>query len=141
MKDWKYLKYWIVWSVASLLLITSCEEDQVESLDHLEQVGILGQWKLDNRSVNGIANLAVESCDSLHFDADSEPTDWKGMFRASGNGYARTGDFELDTLNRTIAFSYEDVLKWYSIQLTHNSIRFNYLENQDQIEEYWIKLE
>lgn len=114
-------------------------ETHMESPDNLEKIGLLGKWKLDSREINGVSSLSVECCDYLHFEPDGIPTDWSGSFQAIGAGYHTTGDFELDTQNDSINFSFDGSQRIYSILITNTNIVLSYLENSDSLVEYWIK--
>lgn len=138
MKNFRHLK---VLFVIPLLVLSSCEKDEVEQTDQLAPIGVLGQWKLEIRSVNGISSLAVECCDYLEFSTDSEPSDLKGAFRALGAGYETDGVFELNTSNNTIQFDYNDTQKLYGFQLSDDLITFTYSENDQDISEDWRKEE
>ena len=141
----KQLKYLLVLFLAIITVFTGCEKDEekekIEPSDSLEQFGILGQWKLDSREVNGISSLAVECCDYIIFETDSIPTDLKGLFNSNEVGYETNGAFELDILNESIEFLYNNKQKLYGIQISDNRIVFNYSENNDSIIEHWINEE
>lgn len=141
----RQLKFLLVLPLAIITVFISCEKEEenekIESSENLEQIGIMGQWKLDSRDVNRISSLAVECCDYLEFEKDSNPNDWNGLFSAFGSGYETNGVFELDTLNETIELSYDDKQKIYGIQISDKRIVFSYLENSDSIVEHWIKEE
>ncbi len=121
-------------------LSISCDKEEIEQTDNLQQTGILGQWKLDSRETNGISSLAVECCDYIEFKTDSEPTDLTGEFKAFGAGYETNGDFELNNANQSIEFIYDEQLL-YEIQISDENIVFSYLENNDSIVEYWHREE
>lgn len=141
----KQLKYSLILSLAFLSVLTSCEKDEenvkIENPDNLEQIGIIGQWKLDFREINGISSLTVECCDYRNFEIDSKPNDWNGLLIAFGTGYETHGEFELDTSNESIEFSCNGDTKLYDIQIAVDRIVFNYLEDNDSIVEHWVKEE
>lgn len=43
----------------SVLLIIGCERDNIEPVDNLSKVGLLGLWRLEMRTVDGISGLAA----------------------------------------------------------------------------------
>ena len=124
----------------SIILLTGCDKDETEQIDNLEQVGILGQWKLDTRIVNGISSLAIECCDYIKFKTDSGLGDLKGEFRAFGVGYKTNGVFELNTSKNTIQFNYDNTQKLYRLQISDDFITFTYSENNQEIIEDWRKV-
>lgn len=141
----RQLKHLLILSLAITTLFTSCEKDEekgnIEPSDNLEQFGILGQWKLDSREINGISSLAVECCDKIEFETDNLPTDLSGLFNSNGVGYETNGVFELDTLNDSIEFVFDDKQKLYGIQISDTRIVFSYFENNDSIVEHWVEEE
>lgn len=137
----KTLKILFILLPISMTVLTSCDKDEVEQADKLEQIGVLGQWKLETRIVNGITGLIAECCDYIEFKTDSEPGDLKGEFRAFGAGYETIGVFELNTSINTIQFAYDDTQKLYGFQITDDFITFTYSEDNDEINEDWRKEE
>ncbi|MFO7719320.1 MAG: hypothetical protein R6W85_02625 [Gillisia sp.] len=124
-----------------MILLTSCDKDQVEQIDNLEQTGVLGMYKLETRIVNGISSLAIECCDYIEFKTDSEPGDLKGVFRAFGVGYETNGVFELNPSTNTIQFEYNDTQTSYGFKSLEDVITFTYSEDNAEIIEYWRKNE
>ena len=135
--------YLTVLLLAFLTVFSSCkkedDKDPIEPSDNLEQYGILGKWKLDSREYGGISDGAVMCCDTLEFKSDIQTTDLKGLFRAVGAGYETSGAFELDVLNESIEFTYDDEQKNYGIIISDSRIVFNYSDNNESIVEHWIK--
>lgn len=127
--------------VFTLITLVGCEKDENEKRDNLQPIGILGQWKLDSRSINGISGLAEECCDYIEFKTDNEPDDFKGEFIAYGTGYETTGVFELNTIEHTIHFDYNDARMSYEYQIFDGLLIFNYLEDDQEIIEDWRKEE
>ena len=141
----KQLKNSLILALTFITMLTSCEKDEentnIANTDNLEQIGIISQWKLDSRDINGISSLAVECCDYIDFEMDSDPNDWSGLFNAFGTGYNTNGVFELDTSDETIDFSNNDDQRLYNIQISETRIEFNYMDNSDSIVEHWLKEE
>ncbi len=126
--------------LASMFLIfTGCKKNEPEQTEVLKQTGILGKWKLEMRSIDGIAGLAVECCDYLEFTEDNVVSDWIGVFEATGVGYETTGFFEIDAAGSTIQFNYEDSQKVYEYQIEEGDITFTYMDNNQSIVEHWRK--
>lgn len=124
----------------SLIVITSCGVNEAEQLDNLEEIGLLGEWKLDSRSVNGISDLSIQCCDYIEFKTDNDPSDLKGEFRSRGVGYETNGLFELKDSDKTIQFVYNNVQRAYEFQLSGDRLTFIYPEDDSEIIEYWRKL-
>ncbi|MFP8487987.1 hypothetical protein ACKGJO_02720 [Gracilimonas sp. Q87] len=126
--------------VFTLVTLTSCGVNEAEQMDSLEQTDILGEWKLDSRSVNGISDLSIQCCDYIEFKTDDDPSDLKGEFRSYGVGYETNGLFELKDSDKTIQFVYNDVQRAYEFQLSDDRLTFTYPEDDSEIIEYWRKL-
>ncbi len=125
--------------LTGLTVLISCEKDDTEQIENLEQFGILGQWKLETRTINGITDLSIQCCDYIEFEADSEIADLKGKFLANGVGYETKGVFEIDTSKTTIQFDYGDTQKSYEFQISEDLIIFSYSEDNLEIIEDWRK--
>lgn len=140
----RQLKYLLRSFFAISLLCTSCEKNdekgKIGTSDNLEILGILGQWKLESREINGISSLAVECCDYIEFETDNLPNDLNGLFRSNGLGYETNGVFQLDSSNETIEFTYNGDQKIYDLQIVDTRLVFKYLENNDSIVENWLSL-
>lgn len=136
-------------SVLLLIIFTvfsSCKKDEIEEsnnsnkqTDNLEPIGILGLWKLESRSVNGITDMSIQCCDYIEFNADNELHDLKGLFQASGNGYETNGVFELETANDTIQLVYDNTQKSYGFEISNDLMIFTYSEDSQSITENWRK--
>lgn len=141
--------------LTTLLSFTSCvkvetekSESHVEesyevssTIDQLEQMGVLGTWKLSERSVNNISDLSVPCCDYFEFKKDAISEDLIGNFRAYGTGYEQNGVFMIDNTNSTIEFEYNNEQKSYGFQISGNVITFTYTEDNDNIVENWRREE
>lgn len=118
--------------------VSSCEEKQVEPNDPLDQIGILGKWKLDSRSVNNISDLSVMCCDYLTFSKSGSNDDLMGHFIASGAGYENDGEFELNTSLDSIAFTRENEVLNYGVLISGERMTYFYQEDGDSITEWWV---
>ncbi len=127
--------------VTSLFITTACKKKEVEQTENLIQTGILGKWKLDMRLVNNISDLAIRCCDTLNFMTDSNIADFKGDFKATGVGYETDGIFTLNPTANTIQFDYNNKQIIYTFQLSVNRITFEYIEDEQEIEESWMKVD
>ena len=130
-------------SIAVLLVtLTGCEKDNsVSATDQLEQIGILGKWKLEVRTVNNITPLIIQCCDTIAFMRDNEPGDLKGEFRSTGAGYETNGIFEISTVDSTIFFAWNNSQRLYEFQLSGNVLTFEYTEDEQEVSEDWYKVE
>ena len=137
----KHLKYLPVVFLIILFVLTSCENDEIEQTDRIEQFGILGQWKLESLTINGITDLSIQCCDYIEFKKDTDSDDLKGEFIAYGVGYETNGVFELITSNNTIQFDYDNKQKVYEFQILDNLIIFKYSDDNQKIIEDWRKVE
>ncbi|MBE0637089.1 MAG: hypothetical protein IH598_01045 [Bacteroidales bacterium] len=141
----RHLKFFLVLILSILTVFSSCEKVEkkveIETSDNLEQFGILGKWKLETRTINGITDLSIQCCDYIIFKPDSEPDNLKGEFTASGVGYETNGVFELNPSNSIIYFNYDNSQKSYEFQISDNLTTFTYNENNQEIIEDWRKEE
>lgn len=137
----KNLIFFPVLFLCILITFSGCEKDNNETSDNLEQFGILGQWKLKTRIINGIADLSITCCDYIIFKPDNEPENFKGKFTAYGVGYETNGEFELNPSSSIINFVYDNSQKSYEIQISDSLTTFRYNENIQEIIEDWKKEE
>ena len=124
---------------STIFVFTGCKKKESDQTEVLKQTGILGYWKLELRSIDGIAGSAVECCDYLEFTEDNVVSDWIGVFEATGVGYETNGIFEIDAAVSTIQFNYEDSKKVYEYQIEEGDITFTYMDNNQSIVEHWRK--
>jgi len=138
MKSFEVITFMLVFT---LITLVGCEKDENEKQDNLQQTGIIGKWKLESRSIDGISSLAVECCDYIEFKTDNELDDFKGEFMAYGTGYETTGEFELNTTENTIHFDYNNTCRSYEYQIFAGLLEFIYMEDDQKIGEDWRKEE
>lgn len=135
------MKNFIVSILSVIILFMSCDNTDIEQTDNLDQSGILGQWKLESISTNGISDLSILCCEYIQFIADDELNDLRGEFTTSGNGSSTNGVFELNTANNTIHFEYDNSQNSYEFHISNNFMSFTYEENNQEIIEGWRKEE
>lgn len=137
------MKYFRKFTILILILtvLSSCEKDEIQTPDNLEQIGVLGEWKLETRTINGISDLAVLCCDYIMFRTDNELDDLKGEFTAFGDGYETDGVFKLNTASNIIHFDYDNSQESYEFQISNDLITFTYDENSQEVIENWRKEE
>ena len=124
-----------------LFTFTGCSDDVEDPIDNLEELGILGEWKLESRTVNGITSLAVICCYTIEFKTEGRKNDLKGEFISKGDGDDAIGIFEINSSDNTIQFDFNDRLLVYGLVISEDYITFNYKEDDDSFSESWRKLE
>lgn len=131
-----------------LILFSACKKVEDEALapnqqtqdkDPLVEYGILKEWKLEARSVDGVSDLSIQYCDSIILKSDEIIDDFMGNFTARGLGYEKKGNFKVDTLEKQIYFEYDTILKAYNFRLSDKRLTFSYNENGQFIEEWWVE--
>ncbi|MEP2058854.1 MAG: hypothetical protein ABJJ05_13670 [Maribacter litoralis] len=136
-----HCKYLLVLLLAIFIMFAGCEKEEIEQTDNLDPFGILGQWKLETKTINGITDSSIQCCDYIDFKTDSELNDLKGEFMATGEEYETNGVFELNTLNNLIHFEFDNTQKSYEFRITDNLATFTYFENNQEVIEDWRKQE
>jgi hypothetical protein len=140
----KQLKYLLVLFLLILTVFTSCEKneenDKIEPSDKLEQFGILGKWRLQSLTINGITDMIVHY-DTIGFTTGIESNDLMGEFRSVGAGYETNGSFELNNENNTIIFDNNNTQKLYEFLISGNYMTFKYNEDSIEYIEDWSKVE
>ena len=86
--------------------LLSCQKP-VNSIDPLEEIGLLGKWLRDTTYINGLV-VSTTSADSLEFLTGFSSADFVGTYIASHPGYNATGAFSVDTVNETIKYGESD---------------------------------
>lgn len=122
--------------------LTSCDNGQdTAPIDNLVEVGVLGEWQFEMRSVDGISSLAAECCNFLTFTTDEIPTDFKGNFTNTTEGGETQGVFSIDVSNNTIRFDLSDSQLEYNLEIENDLMTFTYTLNNQTIVEDWRKQE
>lgn len=125
----------------SLLLLTSCEEDDTQQkTDSLAEIGILGEWEIESRTTNGATDMTINCCDFITLGTGNQTDDYKGEFQREGDGYERGGEFEVSTLDETIEFKFDNREVIYDYEISNDLITFTYSENEANIVENWRKI-
>lgn len=135
----KAFSYILFLSTVILFLLSSCEKKEIDQSDKLEQMGVLGKWKLQMRTINGITDLIAPCCDFIEFKADNESGDLKGNFVATSPGNETAGVFEINTAAKTIRFEFNNKQMSYEYFLSETIITFTYWEDELEIIEDWAK--
>lgn len=126
-------------SFVVIVLVSSCKKKAIDQFDKLEQMGILGKWKLQMRTINGITDLISHCCEFIEFNADNESDDLKGHFVATSPGNETSGLFEISTAAKTIRFEFNNKQLTYAYSISERIITFTYVENEVVIIEDWAK--
>ncbi len=121
----------------SLTVFTACPKEDSLQVDELQQVGILGEWKLQIRFIDNVTDLTAPCCDYMEFKEDGQTDDLQGAFSAYGVGYETDGVFELNENKDTILFEYDDEQRVYDFHLSDDVITFRYAEDDREIVEDW----
>lgn len=139
MRQWKYL---FLISLPIIMLIANCKkEEEINSpkpIDNLEQIGILGKWWLQSRTIDGITSMIIHY-DTLEFMVDQKIVDLKGKFRSKNGQVETNGQFNLDTTNQLIQFDYNETQKYYKYSISDELMIFAYSEDSLEIIEEWRK--
>lgn len=134
------MKSILIFTILVIAAVPSCKDDEeLVGKDILQDIGIIGKWKLDSRVVDGISNLAVECCDYLEFEEDNQTDHLSGNFKAYGYLFETNGVFTLNLNEESILFQYDDSQKLYAYALEENILAFRYTENGQEISETWRK--
>ena len=134
------MKSILIFTILVLAAVPSCNDDEeFVGEDILQEIGIIGKWKLDSRVVDGISNLAVECCDYLEFEKDNQTSHLSGNFKAYGYQYETNGIFTLDLNDQSILFQYDNTQNLYAYSLVENTLSFSYIDNGQEISEIWRK--
>lgn len=131
----------IVRALATLLLIlvwVSCNKENVRSADALDQLYLLGEWKLEQREINGIASSEIVY-GQLVMDVDDDPTDLTGHFRHSDGIQTIEGKFTVFSNLKTIVFELGEDIGQYDFIATTSSFTLIIQQDRDKIKEYWLR--
>lgn len=124
----------------SLFLFISCEDDDaLQKTDSLEDIGVLGKWEIKSRTTNGATDMTVNCCDFITFETGDDINDTKGEFQRQGEGYNRSGEFVVSTLEETFEFNFDNREVIYDFEISDDLITFTYSENDATIVEGWRK--
>ncbi|PTL99020.1 MAG: hypothetical protein DA407_17140 [Bacteroidetes bacterium] len=118
-------------------MVFSCSSYEDRNFSAIEQ--LVGEWTLQNRSINNNLPLATET-ESLFFSEDNKINDYKGNYELVSDG-ASSGVFNIDTEYANLVFTtnsettttYRFYLNNISMVLTRTD------ENGDVISDTWVK--
>jgi hypothetical protein len=127
--------------IVLILLTAGCSKNEPAPYDALEETGLLDRWEIQKTIVDGIADLSAECCTFIEFNKDSHPDDLKGDFRSYGVGYETNGIFEVNTVNLTILFDYNNKQRSYGFDIEENLLALSYEDEGRQVMETWVRVE
>lgn len=126
--------------LAFVAITTGCKEEHREPVDPLESMGLLGNWRLQSVTINGITDMIVYY-DTLELTTGLVSDDLIGEFRSVGVGYQTNGQFEINEVHDSIFFFYNNTQKAHPFRVLENSMTFTYFKNSNEFSEDWSKLE
>jgi len=131
-----------IWTLLVMAMLISCEKnkDVTQQTDKLDEFGILGKWKLQTLTINGITDMSVRY-DAIEFKADDEHNDLKGKFTIKGTGFETHGQFELDPIENIVDFAFSTTQRSYTYQILDDTMSFTYTEDSSDIIETWKREE
>lgn len=95
----------LLFSCFILWTLSSCNKAIPHSDDLLFDLGLMGEWEISSRTVNGITDLSVQCCEFLELSSDSISNDLNGFwFYDDGFDTINEGTFTVDTLEGDIQF-------------------------------------
>jgi len=124
-----------------LFVLTACDNDEPNDDSVLVKSGILGRWKLQSRSFDGITPLIREVGYYLTLLEDKDRSDLNGDFLSVSPGSETNGLFELNPASGTIRFEFRSDTLIYEYEVLDDVLIFKYRENGTEIEEIWVKSE
>jgi len=131
-----------IWTLLVMAMLISCEKNKyvTQQTDKLDEFGILGKWKLQTLTINGITDMSVRY-DAIEFKADDEHNDLKGKFTIKGTGFETHGQFELDPIENIVDFAFSTTQRSYTYQILDDTMSFTYTEDSSDIIETWKREE
>ncbi len=126
---------------SSLLLwtLSACNKAIPHSDDLLFDVGLMGEWEISSRTVNGTPDPTVDCCEYLELRGDSVLEDLSGFwFYDDGDTVQNEGTFTVDTLEGDIQFFHQN--SYFSLGYVVVSYDVIYLKQSlgsGLVEEIW----
>lgn len=133
----KRIHYLLAFCLSFFLI--SCDDEVYPSADRLEDAGILGEWKLDYRVFNSIGDLSILCCDYLVFSTSGSPDDLRGKYTARGTGYENSGEFVCTEALDSLTTVRDNQVMTYGLSVESEGLTFSYIQEGDEIVEYWVK--
>lgn len=127
--------------LTTMTLLLSCNnDDDRNNQDLLEEIGLLGRWEIQSRLVNNISDLSALCCEFLEFQTGEAVSDTKGNLIYSGNGQDNNGTFEINNNGDVLLVDFGTGIDQYEINIQDNFLIIEYLQNNDNYSENWIRI-
>jgi len=129
----------LLFSCFILWTLSACNKAIPHSDDLLFHVGLMGEWEISSRTVNGIPDPDIDCCQYLDLLGDSVLEDLSGMwFYDDGDTVQMEGTFTVDTVERDILFYHQN--SYFSLDYVVVSYDVIYLKQSlgsGTVEEIW----
>ena len=129
----------LLW-LTGMCCLVGCRNEPLEPADRLSANGLLAKWQRTSITINGITDMSVACCDTLHLMPDENPLDWQGLFTANGYGAPTNGQFLLDSTLAAITFFYDNKQLHYQLSLAADGLSFQYTADSLTVIEDWRRL-
>lgn len=131
--------------LSAILAFSACKKESDETLpvnkvDKLDDIGILGEWEIESRSINGIDDMLPICCEFLDFQTGSNMEDLNGNVRYLEIDRDIAGKFEIDQANMTIEFIFEDYNYSSKLEIKDNVMHLTYSNEGLVIEDAWVRV-
>ena len=129
----------LLFSVVSLWALTGCNKAIPHIDDLLFEVGLLGQWEISSRTINGVTDLSVQCCEFLELTSDSIASDLSGLwFYDDGDTIINEGTFVVDTVDGDIQFySQNSSFNRNYVVVSYDVIYLEHYVGSTYFEEIW----
>jgi len=138
----KYLK---ILFIAPLLMAFQCESDDPAPLDNLEEIGLLGQWEIQDELIyDNISDMIPRCCEFLKFETDDDIRDNKGLLTyTDSQNLTNSGTFEVDINNQTVLFvdnENDEFLFEFSLDESKENLTIDFTEDGINYTQNWSKI-
>ena len=129
----------LLFSVVALWVLTECNKAIPQSDDLLFEVGLLGQWEISSRTINGVTDLSVQCCEFLELSSDSIVSDLSGLwYYDDGDTIMNQGTFLVDTVEGDIQFySQNSTFTRNYVVVSYDVIYLEHYVGSTYFEEIW----
>ena len=129
----------LLYSCFILCTLSACNKAIPQSDDLLFHVGLLGQWEISSRTINGVTDLSVQCCEFLELSSDSIVSDLSGLwYYDDGDTIMNQGTFLVDTVEGDIQFySQNSSFTRHYVVVSYDLIYLEHYEGSTYFEEIW----
>ena len=124
-----------------LLSLTACQRDEEAASpvqkDKLQEFGILGNWEINNRLINGVSDMLPLCCEYLEFKTDGNKGDLIGKMTYEDPTRVLNGTFVIEEADMTIEFIFDDSNFKADLEMKDDEIRLVYEEAGNTIDDSW----